>query len=371
MPKINTKVNTRDQQQRLRRMKQREADFEEKLSENNINCVSLDKLYGASKAELLALIPIIKKIIQHNEKTAVLISERVYNPPEISTDEYNTELYDYLKDTYKGHKGKTLKYTYCHQKDRFRQTIIAENQLQINNCLPIAVENSIKKLFNNIDISDYNISETYIRNETKARDAKIEAQREAQRETQRETQREIVIPEAPPPPTPTPETMTPLKPTKKPTKKPTAKPAYESCINSDSDSDIEADIKALEIRDTTDQDTNTPEDIKRWRNKISKLWKDEIEDHFNNIEDDEDDYEEYTKGVSIAEDTKRMNNRLREKYESEIPSLVHLYINRTKTQTRGKKAEVGTWAGRNLPSLKKIITSIVVKAQKKILKENL
>jgi hypothetical protein len=377
MPKINTKVNTRDQQQRLRRMRQREADFEEKLSINCNNCVSLDKLYGASKAELMALIPIIKKIIQHNEKTAVLISERVYNPPEISTDEYNTELYDYLKESYKGHKGKTLKYTYCHQKDRFRQTIIVENQLQINNCLPITVENTIKKLFNNIDISDYKISETYLRNEKKAR--------ETQRETQPETQPEIIIPEAPLPPTPTPEMLTPHKPPKKKASVPAApkkpkgyrnyttkkKAAAPPAPADESDSDIEGDIKELEIRDITDQDTNTPEDLKQWRNKISKLWKDEIEDHFNNIEDDEDDYEEYSKGVSINSDTKRINNRLREKYENQIPSLVHLYINRTKTQTRGSKLDIGTWAGRNPVILKKMITSIVVKAQKKILKENL
>ena len=413
MPKINSKVNTRDQQQRLRRMRQREVDFAEKFSENNINCVSLCNLYRASKDELMALIPIIKKIIQHNLKTAELISERCYTPEEISTDDYNTELYEHLSDTYKGIKGKTLKYTYCHQRDRFRQTIIGENQLQFNNCLPISVENTITKLFKDIDISDYIVTDTYLKNEAKAR----EAQREAQRETQRETQTEIIIPEAPLPPTPTPEMLTPNQPSKKkaaspkkkaasPKKKAAAaepaepaepapaehkkkaspapaepaepaepahkkKKAAEPAAVYESDSDIEEDIKELEIRDTTDQDDNTPDDLKRWRTKISKLWKNEIEEQFNNIEDDEDDYDEYSKGVNINSDTKRLNNKLKAKYENEIPSIIHIYINRTKTQNRGKKSEVGAWSMRNPVSLKKIITSIVVCAQRKILKENL
>lgn len=329
MPKINTKVNSTNQQQRIRRMKQREADFATKFIDNNINCVSLDSLYRASEAEITALIPIMKKIIQHNSKTAELINERCYKPDEISNDQYNIALFEHLNDTYKGHKGKTLKYKYDHRKDKFRQIIIEENQLQFNNCLSEDAENSIKKLFNDIDISNYTITDTFLKNEKKEQDSKRPM-------IILEPEPEITIPK--PKLKPKPEIPIPKpKPKPKQSKKP------DSDSDSDSDSDIEADLKRLEARENTDQDKNTTEDIKNWRNKIYKLWKADIEDILNSPNDYDNDDE-----------------------EAGINDIIDMYVSRTKRQTRGIKADVGQWATRNTQSTKKIITSIIRKIQKQL-----
>ena len=66
---------------------------------------------------------------------------------------------------------------------------------------------------------------------------------------------------------------------------------------------------------------------------------------------------------------KKVNDRLLAKYEQEAVSIIQLYINRTKNQTRGTKADIGKWAGRNPVSLKKVITSIVNTIKRQTMKE--
>jgi hypothetical protein len=172
MPKINSKVFTADQQQRRRRMKERNKKFIEEFDKNNIKCVSLYKLYDASADELTALIPIIKKIIIHNAKTAELIKEGVYKPEPIKPDEYNVSLYNTLFAKYNNQHGKTLKYKYDHKKDTFKQTIIEENQELFNKNISSNNSNTITKLFNDIDISKFELSERFINKEKKAAEEK-------------------------------------------------------------------------------------------------------------------------------------------------------------------------------------------------------
>lgn len=158
MPKINSKVFSKDQQQKLRRMAQREAQFEAQFAENNIKCCTLDRLYATSTTELTDLLGIIKKMIQHNKKTDDLIAEGCYKSDAI-IDDYDDEMSNYLAEKYKGQKGKILKYTYCHQKDKFREEVINDNQLQFNNRLSTKMETSIKKLYDDIDISGYELTD--------------------------------------------------------------------------------------------------------------------------------------------------------------------------------------------------------------------
>jgi hypothetical protein len=172
MPKINSKVFTADQQQRRRRMKERNQKFIEEFDKNNIKCVSLYKLYDASADELTALIPIIKKIIIHNAKTAELIKEGVYKPDPIKADEYNVSLYNTLFAKYNNQHGKKLKYKYDHKKETFKQTIIEENQDLFNKNMSSNNSNTITKLFNDIDISKFELSERFINKEKKAAEAK-------------------------------------------------------------------------------------------------------------------------------------------------------------------------------------------------------
>ena len=89
MPKINTKVNSRMDQQKLRRMKEREAKFTTQFTENAITCVSFEQLLRGSNSELESLIPIIKKIIQHKEKVDSLITANLFRLEVISTNEIN------------------------------------------------------------------------------------------------------------------------------------------------------------------------------------------------------------------------------------------------------------------------------------------
>ena len=129
MPKINSKVKSRNQQQQLRRMREREVVFASKFTESSITCCSLSKLFQASETEINALIPILKKIIQHNIKVQELIKERCYTPERIATDEFNTGLFEYLTEKYKGVAGQKLKYKNSDRKDKFRQTVIEQSQI--------------------------------------------------------------------------------------------------------------------------------------------------------------------------------------------------------------------------------------------------
>ena len=377
MPKINGKVNSRNDQQKLRRMREREADFVAKFTENNITCVTFEQLLKGSEAELTALIPIIKKIIQHQEKVNELIASNVFRLEPISANEINTELYEYLQDQYKGIASKTLKYKNSDRKDVFRETIIKENQLQFNNCLTIEAENTIKKFFDDIDISNYEPTTLFYKREEEERKAN---QTWINTEEKKE---EPIIYEPPPPPEPVQTPMKPVKPKKikkpeptppppPPPMKPETKkekptpppPPYEA----DYDSDIEAEIKALEERERTDQDNNTVDDIKTWKKQLNKLWKEDILNIFENINDVDDDGE-YDKTLSHEQYEKKVNDRLLKKYEQEAVSIIQLYINRTKNQTRGTKADIGKWAGRNPVSLKKVITSIVNTIKRQTMKE--
>ena len=381
MPKIKSKVNSRNDQQKLRRMREREADFVAKFTENNITCVTFEQLLRGSKSELESLIPLIKKIIQHQEKVNELIASNVFRLEPISANEINTELYEYLQDQYKGIASKTLKYKNSDRKDVFRETIIKENQLQFNNCLTIEAENTIKKFFDDIDISNYEPTTLFYKREEEERKAN---QTWINTEEKKE---EPIIYEPPPPPEPVQTPMKPVKPKKikkpeptpppppppmkpepvkaEPIKQTPPPPPYEA----DYDSDIEADIKALEERERTDQDNNTADDIKTWKKKLNKLWKEDILNIFENINDVDDDDGEYDKTLSHEQYEKKVNDRLLKKYEQEAVSIIQLYINRTKNQTRGTKADIGKWAGRNPVSLKKVITSIVNTIKKQAMKE--
>ena len=101
---------------------------------------------------------------------------------------------------------------------------------------------------------------------------------------------------------------------------------------------------------------------------MNKLWKEEISEIFDNINDNDDD-DAYDKNLSHDEYEKKVNDRLLKKYDSEAVSIIKLYISRTKNQLRGSKKEIGEWAGRNPQSLKKVITSIVHTIKKKALKQ--
>jgi hypothetical protein len=162
MPKILGHVKSRSEQQQLRRMKIREEEHKSKFEINDIQCVKLHKLYSASAHELNSLIPIIKKIILHNAKTQELICEKLYVKPKIANYTYNVELYEHLALKYKARKAQTFKYTF-ENRMKFRREIILNNQLQFNNSLSQNVENSITKLYENIDLSNYIPSETYLK----------------------------------------------------------------------------------------------------------------------------------------------------------------------------------------------------------------
>jgi hypothetical protein len=303
-----------------------------------------------------------------------LITANLFRAEAISSDEINNELLEHLQTTYKGHKSTTLKYKNSDRKDIFRKTIIEQNQLQFNNCLTEKTENTIKKFFDSIDISDYDPSTSYFKKEEEERKSK-----ETWINTD-EIKEEPILYEPPPPPTPI---KTPLKPTKakqtKPTKptKPEQKPdeiiskELKSLTNdfrptppppppyeADYDSDIESDIKALELKESTDQDVNTPDDIKKWKTKINKLWIDDITEIFENINYDDDDDDDENEAIK----------KIIKKYNTETDSIIKTYITRTKSQTRGSKAEIGAWAVKNPVSLKKVITSIVKTIKKKAVK---
>ena len=350
MPKINSKVFTKTQQQSLRRMKERTTAFESQFAENKIECVSLNKLYTATNAELTALLPIIKKMIQHNDKVNKLITERCFKPDEIKSDEYNIKLYDYLMIQYKGVKGQNLKYNNCHRKDKFRESVLLDNQLEFNNMISIENENTIKKLFNDIDIDSYEPSTRALEKTQKEITEKRAVHIEA-------VEQEIIIPDAPEITTPK-SIPTPVKKPKRvrrtkaemlEARKPKPEiPQVIELIVEDvaeySDSDIEEDIKKLELRDNNDQDNNTDYDIQQWRSKINRLWKSDIEDDFSLIFDDDDDDTRFNK-------------------------IIETYVNRTKRQVRGRNEKIGYWANRNPISLKKIITSIIKSINNKINKE--
>ena len=127
-------------------------------------------------------------------------------------------------------------------------------------------------------------------------------------------------------------------------------------------------LKQIFKRERTDQDNNTAEDIKTWKKKLNKLWKEDILNIFENINDVDDDDGEYDKTLSHEQYEKKVNDRLLKKYGAESVSIVKLYINRTKNQTRGSKADIGKWAGRNPASLNKVMTSIVNTIKKKAIK---
>jgi hypothetical protein len=302
----------------------------------------------------------MKEIVSLKSKEAELIAKKYLTTEEIedNKEEINTELLEYLQVQYKGHKGTTLKYKNSDRKDKFRQTIITENQLQFNNCITKQAENSLKKLFNDINISDYEITDTYIKKEEDERKANL---------TWINTD-EIISKELksvkPEPVKPEPVKPEPVKPeTTKPTIKPKTK--KQEPPPEDYDSDIESDIKALEERENNDQDVNSPDDIKTWKTKVNSIWKEEISEIFENIDDTDDTYE-----ATLSHDdyNKKAKAKLLKKFDSEAVSIVKTYINRTKAQTRGSKKEIGEWAGRNPQSLKKVITSIVNTIKKGVIK---
>ena len=369
MPKINSPVKSKAQQQQLRRMRERETDFISKFKNHNITCCSFERLLRASEAEITALIPLLKKIIQHNQKVNVLIADKCFTPDKIITNECNEPLLEYLQIQYKGHKGKTLKYKNSDRKDRFRETILIENQLQFNNCLSIETENSIKKFYDNIDISDYVITDTYLKNEAKERELK-----DVWINT-KEIEPEIIICEPEDPPKPI---KTPMKPTKKKATKKIKKETKVEIITQpirqqpppeyESDSDIEADVAELELRENTDQDNITDDDIKKWKKTLGKLWKDDLADQFGMI-DEYDNQAEYNKNITHKEFQSRALEWMTTKHEEEIPQLINTFMMRSVNQLRGSKAYIGKWSSKNPVSLKKVIVSIVKKASKSALKK--
>ena len=366
MPKINGKVNTRTQQQQIRRMKAREVEFEKQLIENNISCINLNSLYKASKEELELLIPMIKKIIQHNEKKNQLITEGAYREPIIYKDEYNEELYEYLNEQYKGIKAKRLKYQYENKKDRFREIIIKENQLQFNNNLKDTAENTIKKFFDNIDISNYQPTERDYKKEKEEQEKKYQ--------TIEPKEVEVIIPECPkievkveePPKEPKKKTKKEKKTKKKkeePKPEPKPEPKTED-INDESDSDIEEDIKRLEERENKDKDDDI--DIKEWTKEFYKLWKDEITQSLSQIEEDEP---EFDKSLSIDEQEKEFKKWLENEHQENLTALTNYYFTRSKNLTKGTKSKYGKFSNDNPGTTKKIIQGIIKKQSKEILKE--
>jgi hypothetical protein len=178
---------------------------------------------------------------------------------------------------------------------------------------------------------------------------------------------EPVEPEMPEPEMPSEELFKPVMKPKVRRKNNVSIPAPK-LLTPDSDSDIEAMIQATIVRETTDQDEDI--DLKHWRSKINKLWKNEILEHFENIDEGDAEDGDYELYKSCPEgDDKRTKDRLIEKYDSEALDIIHMYCNRTKGQTREKKAEIGAWASRNPVSLKKVITSIVNRIKKVAMKD--
>ena len=327
---------TKLQLQKIRRHKAKEEDLKNLFNTTHIECCKFDKIVNATVDELDNLTAFIKKIKIHRKATDRMITEHLIIPQEIKEEVLiNTGMYEHLNNVYNGILGKRLKYKYCHRKDKFRETVISDNQLQFNNCLSIEIENTIKKFFNDIDISSYEPTTRDLEKEKKEREAKRKI-------IMPKPQPEIIIPEPLSPPIPE-HVITKPKRTK-PKPKPKSKPIeIIPEPTSDSDSDIEEDVKRLESRENTDQDDNTPYDIKQWQTKIYRLWKDEIDNALNSPNDYENDEAE----------EKGFNN------------IINIYINRTKAQIRGRTELIGLWAGRNPVSLKKIIVSIVKKIQKK------
>jgi hypothetical protein len=321
-----------------------------------------NELRYAKMEDVNDLYSIMKEIVSLKSKEAELIAKKYLTTEEIEADkeEINTELLEYLQVQYKGHKGTTLKYKNSDRKDKFRQIIITENQLQFNNCITKEAENTIKKLFNDINISDYEITDTYIKKEDDERKANltwINTDEIISKEL-KSVKPEPVKPEPvkPEPVKPEPVKPEPVKPeTTKPTIKPKTK--KQEPPPEDYDSDIEGDIKRLEERENNDQDRNTEDDIKKWKKKINSIWNDEITEIFENIDDDTDDT--YEAALSHDDYNKKANAKLIMKFDSEGISIIKLYISRTKAQTRGSKKDIGEWALRNPQSLKKVITSIV------------
>ena len=173
MPKSNKVIFSRTIQQQVRRMKTRETTFQEQFTEKNIKCCSLDKLLRSSPEEILSLVPILKKIAQHNKKTNDLIMGGYFSfGPEVNETEINENLFEHIQAQYAGHRGKTLKYTLQDKKDRFRETIIKDNQDTFNNCLKISAENAIKKYFDSVDVSKYKPTDTYLKKQEQKEQSK-------------------------------------------------------------------------------------------------------------------------------------------------------------------------------------------------------
>lgn len=274
MPKTNKVIFSRTNQQRVRRMKNREISFQEQFNEKNIKCCSLNKLLRASPEELIALVPILKKIAQHNKKTNDLIMDGCFSfGPEVNETEVNENLFEHLQKHYAGHRGKTLKYTFQTKKDRFRETIIKDSQDIFNNCLKISAENSIKKYFNSVDVSKYNPTDKYLNDQREnalSKNPIIEYF---------EPVKEIIISEAPDPPklnlnviVVSKEPMkTQIKKIKSLKIEPVPITQSEKFESSESDNedldDFESNIKK---EMDTDRDINTTEDLRKFAKLIKK-----------------------------------------------------------------------------------------------------
>ena len=302
----------------------RHAAREQKLSDAfnaTPTCCQYKDIVNASVYELDHLAAMIKKIKIHRKATDRLIKEKLIIDVEIKEElAIDGELLAHLNNKYSGIKGKRLKYK-SSRKDKQREFIITENLDVLHNCFSTATENTIKKFYNDIDLSRYEPSsrdyEALKGTKTKAEPPPEKC--EVPKTIIKETKCKIVT--------------IPLK---------QSEPAPD---DSDSDSDIESYIKKVELKKTIDRDTNTKDEINGWKKKINKLFREEIED-------------DLCKACDTDEDE-----------EGRTVSLVNAYISRTKRKNRGKYAKIGKWANRNPQSTRKIIQAIIDKIQRKIEKE--
>lgn len=367
MPKTNKPVLSKTNQQRVRRMKEREVAFQQQFDEAGIECCSLERLYRASPDEIKALIPIMKKLVQHNKKVNDLIMNKSFSFGATTSDEINQELLNHLATKYKGVKGKELKYKHQDRKDKFREIVIKDNQDIFNNCLKIEAENTIKTLYVSIDVNDFDPPTRYY-----DREAKLES--DSMPVINMHVQPEIVKIDAPLPPkvnmscvvvnprekTPQ-EKAPPVKAT--PVKTPPVKTTLLDDADSSSDEDdLEAFEQKNDVLVNTDKDETHSLDLKTYANSIKKIIKGNMKERINtyllNIDDANNEYEH------LEED----NHGYIEHVETP-QDIIECFALHFKRPKRGSKKELYKWTIRNPTATKKIISKMYKSIERTIRKD--
>lgn len=333
----------------ISQMKKRSDELKSLFDNGDFNFCTFDSLSGITKDQAVRFGAFLKKVAIHSETVQKAIANKVISAPPTAIVETNDSLFEHLSKKYKGTKAKELKFDNTDRKDRFRQSVINDNQLQFNNCIKQSAENTIIKFFDSININEFEPTDGYYEKKKEEVKKRLEIV-------------EIVEPDVEP------DDSEIIGPIVQPDVIQPDVIQDEPII--DYDSDIEEDIKNMEIKMNSDQEFYNDDELKKFKSDINKLWKNELIEHFENIEvvEEEGECEKY-KNMSIKEHQKAMNKRLSILYDEGIDDMINMYIQRTKGQTRGTKKKIGEFSTKNPIALKKIIVSIINRIRNKCLKD--